>query len=341
MPNDASAILVNVTAVSQTTSGWLTAFPNGQPVPSTSTVNFATTEYATANNAIVRVGTGGQVCINVGTMGGVPGSSNVVLDVTGFLSSTAPTDIPMLSSPVRLADTRSTGGPIATGTSRCFQVAGVGGIPPNAAAVILNVTAVGYSTNGWLTAYPSGQAMPATSTANFDSSEYAIANNTIMPVGNGGQVCVAVGTVNSAPGSSQVVLDAMGYLNSNALAQLPMLTSPQRIADTRSSTGPIGTGSSTCFNVAGTAGIPSNATGVVVNVTGVGYDKDGWLTAYPAGQQVPATSTVNFDLSEYAIANGTIMALGKNGQLCVETGTVNSVPGSSQVVLDVVGYLTP
>jgi hypothetical protein len=93
--------------------------------------------------------------------------------------------------------------------------------------------------------------------------------------------------------------------------------------------------------VAGQAGIPSTAVAAVLNVTAVGYGTQGWLTAFPTGQAVPATSTLNFDPSEYAMANGSIMALGSSGQVCVNVGTVNSVPGSSNVVLDVVGYLLP
>jgi hypothetical protein len=53
--------------VSYTTNGWLTLFPNGQGVPSTSTVNFGINEYAIANGAIISLGAG-QVCVNVGTV---------------------------------------------------------------------------------------------------------------------------------------------------------------------------------------------------------------------------------------------------------------------------------
>jgi hypothetical protein len=78
---------------------------------------------------------------------------------------------------------------------------------------VYNVTAVGYGTKGWLTAYPGGQSLPSTSTLNFDTSEYAMANGAIIAVGSGGQVCVNVGTINSAPGAAHVILDVVGYLN--------------------------------------------------------------------------------------------------------------------------------
>jgi thermitase len=341
IPLDAAAVVLNVTAVGYNTPGWLTVYPNGQAVPATSTLNFDTSEYALANGTIMRLGSSGQVCVNVGTVSSLPGSSHAILDATGYLSATALAQLPMLTSPQRLVDTRSAGGAIATGGSRCFSVAGVAGIPADVAAVVLNVTAVGYGTKGWLSAYPSGQPVPATSTLNFDTTEYAVANGSIMRTGTGGEVCVNVGTVNSAPGRSHVVLDVTGYLTTTGLAQLPMLTAPQRLVDTRSSGGPISSGTSRCFTTAGLMGIPPTATAVVLNVTAVGYSTQGWLTAYLNGQAVPATSTLNFDTSEYAMANGAIIAVGAGGQVCVNVGTINSAPGSSHVILDVVGYLNP
>jgi hypothetical protein len=341
IPADAAAVVLNVTAVGYRTPGWLTVFPNGQPKPATSTLNFDTGEYAIANGAIMRLGTGGQVCVNVGTVNSAPGNSQVILDATGFLSASALAQLPMLASPQRAVDTRLSNGPIATGQSRCFTIAGVAGVPADAAAVVFNVTAVSQTARGWLTVYPNGQPVPAASTLDFDPSEYAIADGTIVSVGTAGQVCVGVGTVNSAPGSSNVILDVTGYLTSAGLVQLPMLASPLRVADTHTLGGAIQTGSSRCFTVAGVGGIPANAVGAVVTVAAVGYGTSGWLTAYPDGNAVPTTSTVNFDTSQWALANGAIIPIGAGGRICVNVGTVGSAPGSSDVLLDVLGYFTP
>ena len=339
-PPDALGVIMNVTGTGYTAPGWLTIYPHGQPVPATSTVNFEPNSYAMANNTIARIGSGGQVCVNVGITSDAPGSAYVILDVTGYLTSTSNTQIALLSQPQRLADTRMSGGPLPTGTSRCFSIAGQAGVPPDAAGVLVNVTGTGYTAPGWLTLYPSGQALPATSTLNVDPRSYAIANGAIARIGSGGQVCVALGTVNNSPANSNVILDVAGYLASSSAAQLPLLTQPQRLVDTRVSGGPIPTGSSRCFSVAGQGAIPPNAVGVIVNVTGVGYTRPGWLTLYPGNQPLPSTSTVNFDTVEYAIANGAIMKLGNNGQACVAVGTVNSTPGGSEAILDATGYLT-
>jgi hypothetical protein len=87
---------------------------------------------------------------------------------------------------------------------------------------------------------------------------------------------------------------------------------------------------------AGLAGVPASASGVLYNLTAAGYGTKEWLTAHPAGGAAPDTSTLNFDTSQYAIANGAIVG---GGQLCVNVGTVDSAPGSSQVIIDIAGYL--
>jgi hypothetical protein len=347
IPVDAGGVVLNVTATGQTGDGWLTVYPSGQLVPTTSPLNFGASEYALANGTIARIGPDHQVCVSVGTPDAAPGSVQVVLDATGYLTSTSLQSLPLLSSPQRLADTRTGGGAIATGASRCFQVAGVAGLPSDAAAVVLNVTAVGYATRGWLTVYPSGQPVPATSTLNFDPSEYALANGTLARIGPDGRLCVSVGTVNSVPGSAQVVLDATGYLTATGLVNMPMLPAPRRLIDTRTAAhpydGPIASGTSRCFTLTALLTDPGIGfiTGVVLNVTAVGYGTRGWLTVYPPGNgSVPATSTLNFDTSEYAMANGMILNF-VDGEVCVSVGTVNNQPGGAHVIIDAIGTLAP
>jgi beta-mannanase/chitodextrinase len=326
IPADAAGVIVNLTAIGPTGQGWLTLFPNGQAVPGTSTLNFAASQFAIANNATVRIGTNGQVCVNAGQTG-----TNVLLDAVGYIPSASAAMMPLLTSPARLADTRGAGGAIAANTSRCFAVAGQSGIPTTATGVLLNITSVGYTGSGWLTTYPAGQAVPATSTLNFDTREWAIANNTYAKLGTGGQVCVAAGQ-----SASQVIIDAVGYLTADGLVKMPLLATPQRLVNTNASGGPIAGGTSRCFTIAGLGGIPSTATGILLNLTASGHTADGTLTAYanglnPAG--LPAT--VSFDsASETAIPNGTLVPLGSGGQLCISAGQA-----SAQAIVDVTGYM--
>jgi hypothetical protein len=326
IPSDAAGVVLNLTALGPTGQGWLTLFPNGQSVPATSTLNFQANQFAIANNATVRVGTSGQVCVNAGQAG-----TNVLLDAVGYVPSANAALMPLLTSPARLVDTRSSGGAIVANTSRCFTVAGQGGIPSTATGVVLNITSVGYTGSGWLTAYPSGGATPATSTLNFDSREWAIANNTYLKLGTNGQVCVAAGQ-----SASQVIVDAVGYMTTAGLAGMPLLTTPQRLVNTTVSGGPIAAGTNRCFVIAGQKGIPSTATGVLINVTATGHTADGTLTAYASGlRQAGLPATLSFDIStESAIPNGTLVPLGSDGQLCI-----SAAQSSAQAIVDVTGYL--
>ena len=74
----------------------------------------------------------------------------------------------------------------------------------------------------------------------------------------------------------------------------------------------------------------------MLNVTAVTYAANGWLALYPNGQSVPATSTVNFDIHEWSIANGSIISIGTSGQVCVNAGL-----SASDVILDATGYELP
>ncbi len=105
----------------------------------------------------------------------------------------------------------------------------------------------------------------------------------------------------TSPGLAQLVV------STNVQPPIGLLPKPVRLLDTRLAGvtfGPIGNEASRCISVPGQAGVPANAAGVLVNVTAVNHTTEGWLTLYPLGQPVPATSTLNFDRDESAIANG-------------------------------------
>ena len=88
--------ILKLTSVGRVDSGWLTLFPAAQGVPATSTVNVDTHAYAIANSVIVGLGTGGQVCVNIGRS-----SSNVIIDITGLLAN--PSSAPAVRHAVRRA----------------------------------------------------------------------------------------------------------------------------------------------------------------------------------------------------------------------------------------------
>jgi hypothetical protein len=156
-----------------------------------------------ANGAIVRLGNGGQVCVNVGRAAG-----HIILDVAGYLPSpSGQPQMQLLQQPVRIVETRTAGPIPAAGSTPCFSlVGGPSGVPGDASGVIVNLTSTGATDFGWLTLFPSLRPLPATSMLNFDPRAYAIANGAIVRVG-GGMACVNVGR-----SASYVIIDVTGYL---------------------------------------------------------------------------------------------------------------------------------
>ncbi|KQR08377.1 Ig-like domain repeat protein [Cellulomonas sp. Leaf334] len=92
-----------------------------------------------------------------------------------------------------------------------------------------------------------------------------------------------------------------------------------------------------CMQIAGKAGVPGAASGVVVNVTTAAATGPGYVVVYPwtGAYPVPTTSTVNFEPGR-DVANTAFVALPANGELCYSL-----VGGIATVILDVTGFVMP
>ncbi len=129
-------------------------------------------------------------------------------------------------TPCRLADTRdnpgvppTTGGPILShGNIRSFAVYGNNarncGIPNDGTvkAVTLNITVVGPSSLGHLTAFPYNTAVPVVSTINYGAGEPALGNGAIVPITNDANLQISILPVLSGPGNTvHAIIDITGY----------------------------------------------------------------------------------------------------------------------------------
>ncbi|MBW3651826.1 MAG: hypothetical protein KY458_14770 [Actinobacteria bacterium] len=116
---------------------------------------------------------------------------------------------------------------------------------------------------------------------------------------------------------------------------------PTRIADTRPgtgtpySTGPIGPGAEREITVAGVAGVPAQAGGVVMNATAVAPTASSYLTIYPSGVARPVASNLNVVAGGPPTPNLVIVKLGTGGKVRVYNNS-----GSVQVILDVAGFFS-
>jgi hypothetical protein len=83
IPPSAAAISLNLTVTGATAAGHLTVYPQGQPIPLASTINFRSGQ-TRANNAIVPLGTGGAIAI---VSGQPPGNTtHVIVDLSGYFT---------------------------------------------------------------------------------------------------------------------------------------------------------------------------------------------------------------------------------------------------------------
>jgi N-acetylneuraminic acid mutarotase len=112
-------------------------------------------------------------------------------------------------TPCRLFDSRS-GPPIASGVETILTVAGHCGIGTGASAVALNLTVVGPSGDGFLTAYPNPGQTPATSTINFRSGQTR-ANNAVLALAPDGSLQLKFSIL--ANGRAHAVVDVVGFFD--------------------------------------------------------------------------------------------------------------------------------
>jgi hypothetical protein len=80
IPSGAVSVAVNVVATGGSSTGYFTLYAPSSPRPNTSTLNFGAGK-TRANNAIIGLGTAGDVAVYAGQ---ASGSVNLVLDVTGY-----------------------------------------------------------------------------------------------------------------------------------------------------------------------------------------------------------------------------------------------------------------
>jgi len=127
---------------------------------------------------------------------------------------------------------------------------------------------------------------------------------------------------------------------SNASAQYafyPM--APCRVVDTRYFTGVDGApnledNTRRDFQIRGLCGVPLTAKAVVLNVTVTNASTGSWVTIWPSDQTMPDVSTINFDQTTTAIANGMIVGL---GTATLDLAVQNAI-GKVHLIIDVNGY---
>jgi hypothetical protein len=343
VPDNATAVVLNLTAVGATASTFVTAWPDGTSQPTVSSLNVAGPA-ATPNLAIVPIGKGGVV-----DFFNAKGSINLIADVAGYYSSDPTGSLYTTTGPCRLFDTRSSGlctgaptltpGKIPAAGTLAVKVTGAGGVPTNATAVVLNLTAVGATKPTYITAWPGGATQPTVSNLNVNNAN-PVPNLAIVPVGAGGVV-----NFFNAGGTVNLIGDVAGYFIPSTGARYST-TGPCRVFDSRLGggncsgaaafpAGPIAAGGVLKVKVAGVGGVPSTATAVVINLTAVGATKSTYVTAWADGSPQPTVSNLNVNNAN-AVPNLAIVPVGADGSI-----DLFNAAGSVNLIGDVAGYFAP
>jgi hypothetical protein len=334
VPATAASAVLNITAVGPVDGGFITMYPCGAQ-PDASSLNFDAGSVV-ANAVVARLSVRGMVCIYSSA------DTDVLVDASGYFPSTAA--LVPLDAPARVLDTRSPGGHtidsahqqtgrVAGGATYELPITGRAAVPAGAATVVLNVTAVNPTDDGFVTVYPCGEPRPDASNLNFAAG--AVVPNAVWArVGAGGKVCLY------SSSETDLLVDVSGYFPTTT--SLRSLVAPGRLLDSRKpggrtvdggnqATGRVAGGSTYELPVGGRAGVPSGAKSVVLNVTAVGPSGAGFVTVYPCGEAQPDASNLNY-VEGAVVPNAVIARVGTGGRVCFYT------EAETDLLVDVSGY---
>ena len=232
-------------------------------------------------------------------------------------------------TPLRIFDTRDSAKPSA-GSYNPVLVGGLAGVPDSATAVVLNVTVIDADGEGYVTAFPWGEALPNSSNVNIKRFGQMVSNLVTVRLGVQGKV----GLYSSI--SANLLVDVFGYYSSSGATAAGrfIAQTPQRLLDTRARAT---AGADGVVRLAMPAGIPANTEGLVLNVTAVNSQLRpngfGYWTAYPAGQDQGTTSNINISTPGQTIANQVIV---KPSSMGVDFYSY----AGGDLLVDLMGYYT-
>ena len=333
VPAGAIAITGNLTVTQASLAGYVRF---GSSVSgSASTINFKAGDNR-ANGVTLGLAADGSLSGFYFTSSG-KGTIALILDITGYFmrDGNGATFVPV--TPTRIVDTRIKKGVLATLTANMisgFGVAEQAGVPDNAVAVTGNATVTGQTGAGYIViapTIPSAKA-PGSSTLNFPKGDNR-ANNITVPISGGN---LQVEYVGPARTTAHFVFDVTGYFVPGLSGATFVPLAPGRVVDSRVGQGfqgPLNTGATAPFAVAGQVSVHPIAVAVVGNLTVTSQTSQGWLAAAPGPET--STSTLNFPVGDNR-ANGFVSLLGPSGTLAVTFG--GSKGSKSHFVVDILGY---
>ncbi len=202
VPADASAVVGTLTGDAPSLQTYLTLWPSGTTRSETSVLNVAAGD-ARPNLVTVGVGAGGGW-----NLFNAYGSMNALFDVSGYFRTGSGGLVTPVTASTILDTQAGNGGPrqsFGAAETRAVQVTGRGGVPADATAVYLSLTASFGNATSFLTVW-SGGTRPPTSNLNWQANQ-AKSNLVLVPLGAGGTVSLF-----NSVGNVHVVADVVAYV---------------------------------------------------------------------------------------------------------------------------------
>lgn len=334
IPAGATAVVLNVTAVNNSTVTNIRVYPSGAAtVPTVSNINTTGANQVVPDLVTTAIGSGGKA-----SLFNAAGSTDLLADIAGYYVPSGGVRYQPLA-PTRVLDTRyaigvPSAGAVGARQFRDLHVAGSGtSVPPTATAAVLNVTGTQPTATTNIRLYPTpagGTAVPTVSNLNLTSGETA-ANLVTVAVGDAGNI-----RLYNAAGTVQLIADLAGYYDATAPGVFVAIN-PTRFLDTRNGTGapaaPVGQGASVDLQATGTGGVPSYALAAALTLTGTNSTTSTVVRAYPStADTVPTISNLNLAENDTR-ANAGIIRLGTTGGIRLYNGA-----GTVNLLTDLAGY---
>lgn len=317
------AVLVDVTAVEPANNTYLTLFPEGTTRDTALSMVNATPGQIISNTAVLPLPASGKLAVYNNS-----GNTHITVDVQGYY--TAPfgtTGGGFVAVPhTRLADTRDSGGPLASGASRTFTLTG-GVVPAGAAAAFLDVIVTHSTGYGWL-----GARAPADGEKSvMDYLPGTFAHGVAVRLDSAGRATFT----NHGSSSIHLVLTAEGYYTSSQSTGWGLRPlAAHRVLDTRLDD-PAPVAANAAIDVP--LGLPAGSV-ALLNLTVVGNTQGGFLRAWPLGAAEPTPSLVNYpDPGPGARSGMAAVRVGTDGKVRVK----NMSPGTTHIVADLQAWFAP
>ena len=320
VPATATAVVLNVTAVTPTASTVITVYPAGISRPTASNLNVPAGD-TRANQVTVALGAGRKVSIYNHS-----GSVHLLADLAGHYGTGAGAKYTALA-PARVLDTRQTGPALAQRVVRVVDF--TGRIPASATAVTFNLTVTKPTAATFVTAWPSGTARPTASNVNIPAGDTR-ANLVTVALGADRKI-----NLYNHVGTTNAIVDLTGFHTPEYGAHFVPLP-PRRVLDTRNGTGTGGStaplGPKSVRTVDLEDAVPATATSVALNITAVAATTSTFVTAWAPVGDVPISSTLNLTAGKI-VPNAAVVAFASERAVALYNAN-----GSVHLVADVAGY---